>query len=96
MNSLVGFAKYAHAMHGSETTVDYGTIAVFAAVGIVGSLVGRRLNALLNPKILRRVFAVALLVLGFVFIAKEVVRFGESHTAKQSSEGISYVTELLL
>jgi hypothetical protein len=69
--SAVGFAKYQHYLLGHDLSVDIQTIAVFAVIGIFGSLIGRSINQRLNQHALRRVFAVFLILLGGFVIVRE-------------------------
>ncbi|MEM8667315.1 MAG: sulfite exporter TauE/SafE family protein [Planctomycetota bacterium] len=69
--SAVGFAKYQHYLVSQNLTVDVQTIAVFAVIGIIGSLIGRSINQRMNQQALRRVFAVFLILLGSFVIVRE-------------------------
>lgn len=68
INSGAGFAKYAltplPAGAAGGVTINAGVIGVFAALGIVGSVLGAALAGRLHARTLRRVFAVFLLVMG--------------------------------
>lgn len=71
MKSVVGFAKYEHYLLARDLSVDAQTVAIFAVVGVVGSVIGRSINARLNQQVLRQVFAVFLIVLGSFVIFRE-------------------------
>lgn len=71
INAAVGFAKYEHYLLAHDLNVDWRTIALFATLGVVGSLIGRTINARLNQVVLKRVFAVFLIVLGGFVIVHE-------------------------
>ena len=71
MQACVGFAKYSHYLSTHNLSVDIQTIATFAVIGIVGSVIGRSINARLNQRVLRQVFAVFLIVLGGFVIYRE-------------------------
>jgi hypothetical protein len=73
--SAVGFAKYQHYLLNHDLTVDIQTIAIFAVIGIAGSLVGRAINQRLNQHALKRVFAVFLILLGGFVIVREGSKF---------------------
>lgn len=72
MNSAVGFWKYTGVLEGLELSVDWGTIALFLAIGTVGSYTGRLISGYLDQDKLKRVFAVFLLLMGCVVLGKEV------------------------
>lgn len=76
--SAVGFAKYQHYLLNHELSVDMQTIVIFTVIGILGSVVGRAINQRLNQLVLKRVFAVFLMLLGgFVIIHEGSKFFGQ-------------------
>ena len=70
-NAIVGFAKYEHYLISNNTSVNVQTIVAFATIGIVGSMIGRTINARLNQQLLRQVFACFLVVLGSFVMLRE-------------------------
>jgi uncharacterized membrane protein YfcA len=79
LNSAVGFAKYQNVLRDRESAADATTILVFAAIGILGSQLGQRLNARLNQDALRRLFAVVLIFVGLFVILRETTLMLTSH-----------------
>lgn len=71
MKSAIGFAKYQHYLTEHGLSVDWSTIALFIVVGLGGCFFGQRLNAKLNQRLLRQIFAVFLIVIGTLVIIKE-------------------------
>ena len=71
MKSLSGFYKYLDVLATLHVTVDWQTVAVFAAIGMVGSLAGRHLAVRVNQLALRRAFAGFLIIMGLFVIGKE-------------------------
>lgn len=71
INAAVGFAKYEHFLLAHEMTVNWQTILVFTSVGIVGSIIGHKINARMNQQVLRTVFAGFLVLLGGFVIFHE-------------------------
>jgi len=69
--SAIGFWKYQHDLIQLNLSVDPNTIAIFASIGILGSLVGRLINAQLNQAKLQTLFAIFLIAIGSFVIAKE-------------------------
>lgn len=67
LKSSVGLVEYLQVLDVAGLTLDWSVIAVFAAVGTVGSLVGIKLGRRLSPAIVQTVFA-GFLVLTGVFI----------------------------
>lgn len=69
LQSGAGFWKYLHVLEATGATVDWTTIGVFVACGVVGSFVGKSLNQRVNQRALQRGFAVFLVVMaGFIAI----------------------------
>lgn len=64
LKSVVGFFKWEHYLRSQNMSVDLTTIALFTAIGIAGSLVGQMVNARMNQRLLKIVFAVFLMLLG--------------------------------
>ena len=62
MQSFTGFAKYHHVLDDLHVRLDWAVLSTFAGVGVVGSLAGGVLGGRLDQQLLRRVFAVVLLV----------------------------------
>ncbi|MGE3182063.1 MAG: sulfite exporter TauE/SafE family protein [Phycisphaerae bacterium] len=72
LNCVVGFAKYFHTAAGDSTLrIDWGTIALFGLVGIFGGEIGRHLSTRMNQAILRKIFAVFVLVMGIWIVSRE-------------------------
>lgn len=71
INAAVGFAKYEHYLLAHELTVNWQTIMVFTSVGVIGSIIGRKMNARMNQQVLRTVFAGFLVLLGGFVIFHE-------------------------
>ncbi len=71
VNASVGFVKYEHYLLSHDTSVDVRTIAIFVLVGLLGSLIGKMINARLNQQVLRRTFAVFLILLGGFVLVRE-------------------------
>jgi len=64
IKSLVGFIKYEHYLLTHDLSLDLNTIWIFSVVGITGSLLGSWINARLNPRRLKQIFAGFLILLG--------------------------------
>ncbi len=64
MKSASGFWEYLHVLDALQLSLDWGLIAVFSLLGIAGGFVGQKLNDRLPQQLLRRLFAVFLLLMG--------------------------------
>ncbi len=73
--STIGFAKYQQYLLSHDSTVNLQTIAIFVAIGVLGSFVGRAINAQMNQQVLKSVFAVFLVLLGGFLIVREGSKF---------------------
>ena len=71
MNSTVGFFKYQHILSEQHLSVDWPTIGIFIAVGVIGCFIGQKLNSQLNQRALQQVFAVFLVLIGGFVIVEE-------------------------
>jgi len=71
MKSAVGFIKYQQILSANEMSVDWTTVGIFIAIGLIGFAAGKRLNTRLNQRVLRQTFAVFLIVLGLFVLFKE-------------------------
>ncbi|XWX03846.1 sulfite exporter TauE/SafE family protein [Aggregatilineales bacterium SYSU G02658] len=63
MNSLAGFMGH---IGGAE--LDLLVVGIFAAAGLVGTLIGARLAHRVEPSVLRRLFALFVVVLGILLL----------------------------
>jgi len=71
INATVGFARYEHYLIAHQASVNWQTILVFTLIGVVGSVLGHKLNARLNQQVLKTVFAGFLVLLGSFVIIHE-------------------------
>ena len=71
LNSATGFVTYLDVLAAAGGAVDWRLVGAFAAVGVVGSLVGSRLSGRVPQAGLRRGFAVFLVVMGLFILSQE-------------------------
>ncbi|MCA9146678.1 MAG: sulfite exporter TauE/SafE family protein [Planctomycetales bacterium] len=71
LQSFSGFFKYLDVLAASGTSVDWTTVALFIAIGVIGSFAGHRVATQLNQQLLRRTFAVFLFVMGLFVLGQE-------------------------
>ncbi len=69
IKSASGFAEYLATL---ETPIDAFTVGLFAAIGSVGSVVGSHLGSRIDERRLKRIFAVAVLLMGAAIAAVEI------------------------
>jgi len=70
-NSSSGFLKYLETLRAAQLSVDWGTIAIFIALGTLGTILGARISKRLDPRTLRRMFAVFLVGMSLLIIYRE-------------------------
>lgn len=75
-NSVVGFIKYDAVLQAHQQFVDWYTIALFASVGVVGTLVGSAIGTHVNQKVLKKFFAVFLVAMAIYIIAQKLPQLG--------------------
>lgn len=71
LKSVVGFLKYQNFLVEHGLSVDWPTIGIFVAIGVIGCFFGQTLNSKLNQRVLKKVFAVFLILLGSFVLIKE-------------------------
>lgn len=71
LKSLAGFYKYLGVLAELDLQVDWATVGLFIAIGIVGSLLGKVVSSRFDQVTLSRVFAVFLVVMGLFVLGKE-------------------------
>ena len=71
LNSSAGFVKYLETLRAAHLSVDWVTMGTFIALGTLGTLVGARAGKRLDPRTLRRVFAVFLVAMSLLIIFRE-------------------------
>lgn len=87
-NSWAAFTRYQFDVADAGLSIDWATIALFIAVGAVGTFVGKAVGGRIDQRALKRLFAVFLIVMGLVMIARESVRLlSEPDTDQETVSG---------
>lgn len=71
-NSLVGFARHAVALRGSEHQIHYDVVLTFVALGVAGGILGTWLSPRIPQAKLRSAFAVLLVLAAAGIATKEL------------------------
>ncbi len=71
LNCVTGFAKSWHALERFGLAIDWRVCAVFIGLGVVGIVVGTEVGGRMNQRLLRRIFAVFLVVMAVYIFVKE-------------------------
>jgi uncharacterized membrane protein YfcA len=71
VNSSSGFVKYLDTLKTEQLALDWTAIVPLVGLGMLGTLVGARINTKLDPLTLKRVFAVFLVAMSVLIIARE-------------------------
>lgn len=73
IKSAAGFWKYLTVLENLDKSVDWSTIAIFVAVGALGSFAGKAINTRINQAALQRGFAVFLVIMAGFIVIKESI-----------------------
>lgn len=88
-NSFAGFFKYLGVLDTLSLSINWQTVGLFVAIGVVGSLLGKELSTRINQLTLRRGFAVFLVVMGLVVLGTEGPKlFAESPDHDQTTGSV--------
>lgn len=71
MKSATGFVKYLDVLAERDMTVEWATIGLFIAIGVVGTFVGGAVGSRVNQRVLRRGFSVFLVVMAAFILIRE-------------------------
>lgn len=83
LKSFAGFYKYLGVLADLELKVDWTTMWLFTAVGIVGTVVGKSIGGRIDQATLRKVFAVFLVAIGLLLLGKEAPKLMHWPSVKQ-------------
>lgn len=72
LKSTSGFIKYLDVLQSVGESIDWPIVAIFVAVGIAGTMIGRAISSRLNQQTLRRSFAMFLIVMSLFVLSKEI------------------------
>lgn len=97
VNCCAGFLKYSigpAGWAGVESQIDWGVIGVFVALGVGGSLVGGALAGRIQPLVLKRAFAVFLVVMAGYIFWRQVPRIWPGVRGSASGVALTIPVEL--
>ncbi|MGD8427343.1 MAG: sulfite exporter TauE/SafE family protein [Balneolaceae bacterium] len=72
MNSITGFFKYLDILGELGLTIHWHLIAIFAGIGILGSIVGKKVGNKIPQQRLKKGFALFLVVMGGYIVAMNI------------------------
>lgn len=70
--SFAGFYKYVDVLAQQNLSIHWDVVILIAALGMIGSLVGSRINSKFSNESLRRVFAIFLIGMGIYVLANNI------------------------
>jgi uncharacterized membrane protein YfcA len=85
LKSFSGFFKYLDVLKDLDLSVDWVTVAAFIGVGVVGSVTGHLVASRVNQQLLRRGFAVFLVIMGLFVLGKEAPKMMAGAATPSSS-----------
>lgn len=74
INAFVGFAKHLLVLGPARATLDWTVLAIIATIGAAGSMAGQHVAQRIDPRTLRRGFAVMLVVIGAAVLWRSLGR----------------------
>ncbi|HMO14605.1 MAG TPA: sulfite exporter TauE/SafE family protein [Pirellulaceae bacterium] len=89
--SFAGFIKYQHVLADIGATLDWQTIGWFVALGIAGTFAGNYLGSFFNQRMLQKMFAVFLVVMGLFVLSQEVPKLFDSELLSSENESSLHV-----
>jgi uncharacterized protein len=87
MNAAAGFAGYA-----GSVPLDWGILAAFTAIAVIGALAGTMLATRVPQAALKRAFGVFLLVTGGFVLARNREALSAPHTTQRTRHGVPPTT----
>ena len=72
LKSISGFLKYVDVLDAAGQSINWELVMIFGVVGVLGSLLGRTIGAMLSQDRLRKGFAVFLVVMGGFILLQNV------------------------
>ena len=81
--SFAGFLEYRAVLSELGVALDWNALAIFAALGTVGSLTGGRLGSRVPQDLLKTVFSAVLVVLAIAILAVELGGSGGTHESTE-------------
>jgi uncharacterized membrane protein YfcA len=86
LNSFTGFFKYRAVLADLHIPIDWGTVGWFVAIGVFGILLGHWIGTKVNQWVLRRAFAVFLVLMGGFVLSQEVPKVLRARSTRAGSE----------
>ncbi len=72
MKSFIGFVKYIDVLEQQKLFVDWNVVVLVSAIGVLGSVVGNMLSARVPQMLLKKIFAVFLILMGLYILARSL------------------------
>jgi len=70
--SFVGFYEYLHVLESLSLSIDWHIISMFSAIGVVGGWLGHRVSSRVDQAMLKRIFAIFLVIMGAYILYKNM------------------------
>lgn len=84
-NSVVAFIRYSIDLAADDLHIDWRIIGLFVVIGAGGTFVGKAVGERISQASLRKAFAVFLVIMGVVIIARESTKLLAAPDAKAAS-----------
>ena len=74
MQSFIGYVKYQHVLEKFDLTMNWNTVSVIVFMGILGSILGVRINHKISQQKIRKFFGVILIFLGIYIFGSSIYK----------------------
>ena len=72
MKSLIGFLKYLDVLEQQQLSIDWSVVVMVSVIGIVGSFLGNALAGKVPQALLKKIFAVFLILMGVYILVRSL------------------------
>lgn len=72
IKSLAGFVSYLQVLDALDLSLDWSIIGIFSVIGIVGGWLGHKISSKINQELLKKGFAVFLVLMGIFILYKNL------------------------
>lgn len=72
IKSFVGFAEYLQVLKALQLSIDWQVIGLFSLIGVVGGWLGHQVSSKIDQILLRKIFAVFLVLMGAFILYKNL------------------------
>jgi uncharacterized membrane protein YfcA len=72
VKSFAGFVEYLRVLEGQSLSLDWQVVILFSVLGVLGSWLGQMISSKINQSLLKKIFAVFLVLMGLFILYKNL------------------------